>query len=113
VNEMELLTRLRDEVPAEVIPARAETALRTAIQAEEVPASSAVGSLWARGHWRAASWKRHRWPGWVAPLAAAAAVAAVIVGTQAVLNAIHGRGAPPPGRAWSTPLPPTSPTVHR
>ena len=31
-----------------------------------------------------------RWPGWVAPLAAAAAVVAVVAGTAAVSNAIHG-----------------------
>lgn len=49
MNEMELLTRLRDEVPADAVPARAETALLTAIQAEESPANLAPGSLRARG----------------------------------------------------------------
>ena len=33
-----------------------------------------------------------RWLGWVTPLAAAAAVAAVIVGTQTIIGAIHGHG---------------------
>ncbi len=49
MNEMELLTRLRDEVPADVVPARAESALLTAIQAGEAPATAAPGSLRARG----------------------------------------------------------------
>ena len=31
-----------------------------------------------------------RWPGWAAPLAAAAAVVAVVAGTAAVSNAFHG-----------------------
>jgi hypothetical protein len=31
-----------------------------------------------------------RWPGWVAPLAAAAAVVAVVAGTAAISSAIHG-----------------------
>jgi YVTN family beta-propeller protein len=34
-----------------------------------------------------------RWPGWVAPLAAAGAVIAVVAGTAAVSGAIHGRRA--------------------
>jgi cytochrome c biogenesis protein CcmG/thiol:disulfide interchange protein DsbE len=33
-----------------------------------------------------------RWPGWVAPLAAAAAVIAVVAGTAATSSAIHGSG---------------------
>lgn len=49
MNEMELLTRLRDEVPANVTPVRAESALLAAIQAEEAPATAARGSLRARG----------------------------------------------------------------
>lgn len=49
MNEMELLTRLRDKVPANVTPARAESALLAAIQAEETPATAARGSLPARG----------------------------------------------------------------
>ena len=36
---------------------------------------------------------RRRWPGWVAPLAAAGAVIAVVAGTAAVSGAIHGRRA--------------------
>jgi len=44
-----------------------------------------------------------RWPGWVAPLAAAVAVIAVVAGTAAVSGAIHGRraaaGAGPAHRA--------------
>jgi hypothetical protein len=49
MNEMELLTRLRDKVPANVTPVRAESALLAAIQAEEAPATAARGSLRARG----------------------------------------------------------------
>lgn len=40
MNEMELLTRFRDEVPANVNPARAEAALLTAIKAGETPAAA-------------------------------------------------------------------------
>ena len=51
MNDMERLAQLRDEVPRGVIPVRAETALRTAIQAEKASASSALGILWARVRW--------------------------------------------------------------
>jgi YVTN family beta-propeller protein len=39
-----------------------------------------------------------RWLGWVTPLAAAAAVAAVIVGTHTIIVAIHGHGTAPRAR---------------
>src|SRR6516162_2675815 len=42
-----------------------------------------------RGH-RWAALRGHRWAGWVAPLAAAAAVTAVVAGSAAVSSAIHG-----------------------
>src|SRR5215471_9966605 len=45
-----------------------------------------------RGH-RWAALRGHRWAGWMTPLAAAAAVTAVVAGTAAVSSAIHGPGA--------------------
>lgn len=53
MNEMELLTRFRDEVPANVIPPRAEAALLTVIKAGETPAA-AQQSRWARNAQRLA-----------------------------------------------------------
>ena len=53
-----------------------------------------------RRHWRTITgWRRgsapapgRRWPGWVAPLAAAAAVTAVVAATVIVPSALHGSG---------------------
>ena len=45
------------------------------------------------GQPRARALRGHRWAGWMTPLAAAAAVTAVVAGTAAVSSAIHGPGA--------------------
>src|SRR6185312_14257754 len=98
VNEMELLGRLRDEVPGGVLPAPAESALLAAIGAEKSAAAAGSRSRRPRPRGpRLAGYGRlgRRWPGWAAPLAAAAAVTAVIVGTPAVLSAIHAPAARP------------------
>jgi hypothetical protein len=59
MNEMELLTRFRDEIPPNVIPARAESALALAIQAAGSPV--AAGSRRSRAAKRApAAWGARR-----------------------------------------------------
>ena len=44
MNEMELLGQLRDEVPGEVFPAAAESALATAIREEKAAGAAAPRS---------------------------------------------------------------------
>ena len=57
MNEMELLARLRDEVPAGVISARAETVLRDALGGKAASASSGLRRPWAQARWLASSWR--------------------------------------------------------
>ena len=118
MNEMELLTRLRDKVPANVTPVRAESALLAAIQAEEAPATAARGSLRARG--RAAlglAWAardtgavgrhstRHTWRlalAGVVSVALAGVVSAALAGVftaQAIYSGSSRQGA---GNPWRT-----------
>ena len=120
MNEMELLGRLRDEVPGEVLPVAAESALFTAIGEERSGAVPRSRRPRQRGP-RLAGYGRpgRRWPGWVAPLAAAVAVTVVIVGTPAILSAIHAptarpraAGAAAPAIAWvAVQHPPTDEVV--
>jgi YVTN family beta-propeller protein len=101
MNEMEQLERMCAAVPPpdrqRLAPARAQ--LITAITASRDPAASHG----ARGPWLAISLKlRRRWLGWAAPLAAAAAVVGVILGTQGVFSAIHS---PAPAASGHGPVP--------
>jgi YVTN family beta-propeller protein len=87
MNEMEQLEHMWAAVPPpdEQRLAAARAQLITAITGSRPAASHA-----ARGPWLAISWKlRRRWLGWVVPLAAAAAVVGVILGTQGVFSTIH------------------------
>ncbi len=92
MNEMEQLERMCAAVPPpdpqRLASARAQ--LITAITTSRPAASHA-----ARGPWLARFWQlRGRSLAWAAPLAAAAAVVGVILGTQGVFGTV---GTPPPG----------------
>ena len=96
MNEMEQLERMCAAVPPpdrqRLAPARAQ--LITAITVSRGPAASHA----ARGPWLAISWRlRRRWLGWAAPLAAAAAVVGVILGTQGVFSTVHSPAPGPSG----------------
>ena len=96
MNEMEQLERMCAAVPPpdrqRLAAARAQ--LITAITASRRPAASHA----VRGPWLAISWRlRRRWLGWAAPLAAAAAVAGVILGTQGVFSTVHSPAPGPSG----------------
>src|SRR5580693_4432391 len=87
MNEMEQLEQMCVAVPPpdEQRLAAARAQLITAITGSRPAAGHA-----ARGAWLAIYWKlRRRWLGWVVPLAAAAAVVGVILGTQGVFSTIH------------------------
>ncbi len=100
MNEMQLLEDLCAAVPPPGPERLAATRARvlSAIAEGRAPAG--------RGSWPASfSSPGRRRRGWVAPLAAAAAVAAVIVGTQTIFSAIHNSvgthhhpGPTPPGQ---------------
>ena len=88
MDEMEQLERMCAAVPPpdrqRLAQARAQ--LITAITASRRPAAGHG----TRGPWLAISLKlRRRWLGWAAPLAAAAAVVGVILGTQGVVSTVH------------------------
>ena len=96
MNEMEQLERMCAAVPPpdrqRLAPARAQ--LITAITGSRRLAASHA----ARGPWPAISLKlRRRWLGWAAPLAAAAAVVGVILGTQGVFSTVHSPAPGPSG----------------
>ena len=95
MNEMEQLEKMCAAVPP---PGRQRLAAARAqlIMAVTESRRPAVGHA-SRGPWLAVSLKlRRRRLGWLAPLAAAAAVAGLILGTQGVLSIIH-RATPAPG----------------
>ncbi|HEV2373017.1 MAG TPA: YncE family protein [Streptosporangiaceae bacterium] len=106
MDEMDLLSRLRDEVPAGVVPEHAETALRAAI------GGAGTRPKPLRGWWAARLWAAipfgsgRRRPGWLTPLAAAVAAVAVIAGTLTAVRAVHAHGTPmrgsgiPPGTVY-------------
>jgi hypothetical protein len=88
MNEMELLTRLRDEIPAGPASSGAEAALLAAIAADHPPVGpgpAAVGPTPGRGPltWRAGTRNPGRRPGWRPAVAGGMAVA-LIAGTSAV-----------------------------
>ena len=79
----DLEDRLRQALSTEA--ERAQPEMLRPLQAPRAPA--------ARGWLATRARPGRRWPGWVAPLAAAAAVIAVVAGTAAVSTAILGRRA--------------------
>jgi DNA-binding beta-propeller fold protein YncE len=56
--------------------------------------------------------RRRRWPGWMAPLAAAASVAAVLAGTLAVTSLFHGHQPARPAVPGTVPLHRAPPFAH-
>jgi hypothetical protein len=117
VNEMELLTGLRDEVPADVTPARAEAALTAAIRGEHGPgrATRPTGARgwpggrargWTSGSaggWsgrpasgRSAGWVGGRRPTRLAAAGTAGVAVAVVGGIWAGLALPSGAAAPAP-----------------
>jgi YVTN family beta-propeller protein len=93
MNEMEQLERMCEAVPP---PDPQRLAATRAQLITAITDSPAAGHA-ARGPWLAISLKlRRRWLGWAAPLAAAAAVVGVILGTQGVFSTVHSP-APGPG----------------
>jgi YVTN family beta-propeller protein len=80
---IDLEDRLRQALSAEA--GRAQPGMLRSLRPPRAPA--------ARGWLAVRARPARRWPGWVAPLAAAAAVIAVVAGTVAVSGAIHGRRA--------------------
>jgi YVTN family beta-propeller protein len=95
MNEMKQLENMCRAVPPPDPQrlARARARVLSAIAEGQEPASGAARN-WPRRATRAKPGRR--WPGWVPPLAAAAAVAAVIAGTLTVSSALHGPGVTPP-----------------
>ena len=92
MNEMHLLEDLCAAVPPPDPQRHAATRARVLSAITEGRVRAGRGP---RGPWPAAfSVPRRRWLGWVAPLAAAAAVAGVIVGTQTLFTAAP-QGQPP------------------
>src|SRR5215472_8962236 len=77
----DLEERLRGALSAEA--ERAQPGMLRPLRAPRAPA--AMRRLATR------AWPGRRWPGWVAPLAAAAAVVAVVAGSVAVSGVIHGQ----------------------
>jgi len=93
MNEMKLLEGMCAAVPPPD-PRRLARARVRVVAA--IAGGSEPGSRGAQGlPWPASQPSGRRWPGWVAPLAAAAAVAAVLAGVVTVSTAIHGRGVSP------------------
>src|SRR5215831_3538990 len=79
----DLEDRLRQALSTEA--ERAQPEMLRPLRAPRAPA--------ARGWLATRARPGRRWPGWVAPLAAAAAVIAVVAGSAAISSAIHGRRA--------------------
>jgi YVTN family beta-propeller protein len=87
MDEMEQLEQMCAEVPP---PDRQRLAEARGRVMTAIAGSSRGASHAARRPWLATFWKRRRrWLGWAAPLAAAAVVVAVILGTQGVFGTIH------------------------
>jgi hypothetical protein len=95
MTEMEQLEDMCRAVPPPDPQRLAGTRARVLTAIAERPRPARRGTPGSA--WLAISPKHgRRWPGWVAPLAAAAAVTAVIAGTLAVSRALGGHGASPP-----------------
>src|SRR5215831_9977774 len=79
----DLEDRLRQALSTEA--ERAQPEMLRPLRAPRAPA--------ARGWLATRARPGRRWPGWVAPLAAAAAVIAAVAASAAISSAIHGRPA--------------------
>ena len=98
---MNELTEVRDW--CEAVPSPAPFRLTKAVGRLDAAIAREADKRWSvvPGH-RAVLLSRRRWPGWVAPLASAAALIAVVAGTFAVVSAVRGTRPGPARPAAST-----------
>ena len=97
MNEMDQLEQLCAAVPP---PDRQRLAAARAQLITAITGSRPAAGHAARGPWLAITWRlRRNWLGWTAPLAAAAAVVGVVLGTQGVFSTVHSPAPGPSGHS--------------